>query len=52
MNPIDRIPPVVGGLGKKVEKPAPAPPEWQPVPGSPHIQRNAQGQLRTKLPGP
>lgn len=25
-------------------------PVWTPVPGKPWLERNAQGQLRTKLP--
>jgi len=38
-------------LGQKIEKPAPAAPEWQPT-GSPGIERNQQGQLRNVTPPP
>jgi hypothetical protein len=35
-------------LGEKVTPPAPPPaPEWKPRAGSPGIEENAQGQLRT-----
>lgn len=36
-------------LGPKVQpKPPPEPPEWVPVPDKPHLEKNAQGQWRTK----
>jgi hypothetical protein len=37
-------------LGKKIDFPAPPKPEWRPVPDKPHLEQNAQGQLRTKIP--
>ena len=45
--PSDRIP-----LGKPVPKPAPEAPEWAPKPGSPGIEVNRAGQMRTNLPLP
>ena len=40
-------------LGERVQpKPAPASPEWKPVPGSPGIERGPDGKLRTNLPLP
>lgn len=37
-----------GPLGdKKTPAPAPAPPEWFPVPGKPHLEQNAKGHWRT-----
>jgi hypothetical protein len=37
-------------LGKKVEKPKAEKPEWQPVPGKPHLEQNAEGKMRTNIP--
>jgi hypothetical protein len=31
---------------------APPPPDWQPLPGSRHVEVNRQGQMRTNLPLP
>lgn len=39
-------------LGPPIRPPAPQQPEWTPVPGNPHLERNAAGQLRTRLPLP
>lgn len=39
-------------LGERVVRAQPPAPEWQPVPQSPHIEVNRQGQLRTHLPMP
>ena len=35
--------------GEKVIKPMPQPPEWTPKPGSPGVEQNAKGELRTNL---
>lgn len=41
-------------LGERVKAPPrPVGPEWEPVPGTPHIERHRQsGRLRTNLPLP
>jgi len=39
-------------LGERVPRPAPPPPEWRAVAGSPGIEVNRLGQLRTNLPLP
>ena len=39
-------------LGERVVRPAPLPPEWQPLADAPSIEVNRQGQLRTNLPLP
>lgn len=42
-----------GPLGPRVPKPEPpAGPEWRAVPDKPHLEVNAQGQMRTRLPVP
>lgn len=46
---------LVGGerfqpLGPPTRKPEPTKPEWTPVDGSPGIERNRQGELRTNIP--
>ena len=38
-------------LGAPIRKPQPPQPEWKPVDGSPGIERNRDGQLRTNIPG-
>lgn len=42
----------LGPLGEKVTKPMTSKPEWTPKPGSPGIEQNAKGELRTNLPLP
>jgi hypothetical protein len=38
-------------LGPPIPKPSPpAPPEWVPVPGRPHLWRNAAGQFKYMPP--
>lgn len=39
-------------LGQPIRAPREPAPEWRPVPGKPWLERNARGQLRTKLPEP
>jgi hypothetical protein len=40
-------------LGRKIVPPAPEPgPEWRAVEGKPHLEVNAAGHRRTKLPLP
>jgi hypothetical protein len=40
-------------LGTPVRKPTvDGRPEWRAVPDKPHLEENAQGQVRTKLPLP
>ncbi len=39
-------------LGAPIRKPEPSKPEWTPVDGSPGIDRNRKGELRTNLPLP
>lgn len=34
-------------FGPKVEKPKPEQPEWRPRPGSPGIEENREGKVRT-----
>jgi len=41
-----------GPLGERVPRPQPAPPDWRPQAGTPGIEVNRQGQLRTNLPLP
>ncbi len=41
------------GLGPPTNRPRPPNPDaWAPVPGKPHLERNALGQLRTNIPTP
>lgn len=37
-------------IGEKVMKPTPSKPEWMPRPGSPGVEQNAKGELRTNIP--
>lgn len=37
-------------VGEKVTQPTPSTPDWKPKPGSPGIEQNAQGELRTNIP--
>ena len=39
-------------LGERVARPAPAQPDWRPLPDAPGIEVNRQGQLRTNMPLP
>lgn len=42
-------------LGPPIRKPSPLlppRPEWMQVPDKPHLEQNAKGQLRTRLPTP
>lgn len=39
-------------LGPPIRKEPPPKPEWVPVPGKPHMWRNAQGQLKYTPPTP
>lgn len=50
--PGDPHPQPAGPLGQRVERPHPVLPEWRPLPGSPGIEVNRQGQWRTNLPLP
>ena len=39
-------------LGPPIRKPPQKRPEWTPVPDKPHLEQNAQGQLRTRIKPP
>jgi hypothetical protein len=39
-------------LGEKVTPAPPPAPEWKPKPGSPGIEVNKRGELRTNIKGP
>lgn len=39
-------------LGPPIRKPPQQRPEWTPVPDKPHLEQNAQGQLRTRIKPP
>jgi hypothetical protein len=44
-------PPDIGPIPNKGRNiPTTPKPEWQPVPGKPHLQVNSKGQLRTNIP--
>lgn len=52
MRTTDSDPKPYGPLGERVIKPVPVKPEWTPKPGSPGIEQNAKGELRTNIPLP